>query len=188
MWFVLSYHAVVYLVSSYHCLPDPERKIPYKICCFTWQAYGQLRFRTYDSQGDELLSRYGAAARKGRADFRHVKSSTQQNAMAFERIYGSFAPKKTGTSSVRKRRLIRGGGGSVSRISNTNRPPDTGGGVLSITSCTKTSASALPPTGPRDCIHRVNRPIHLWAMNQLIGLCDRPSVTGRVTGPTSRRW
>ena len=38
--------------------------------------------------GDELLSRYGAAARTGRADFRHVKSSTQQTAMAFERIWG----------------------------------------------------------------------------------------------------
>ena len=65
-------------------------------------------------------------------------------------MYGSFAKNNHGTSPVGKRRLIRAGG-SGTRISNTCRPPDPGGGALSTVSCARTSAWTLPPKGPRDC-------------------------------------
>ena len=86
MWLVLSYHAVVYLVLSDHCLPDPERWRPCNNCCFTWQAFGQLPKAL---RGMSFYHPYGAAAREERADFRHVKtiSSTQQTAMVLKRIY-----------------------------------------------------------------------------------------------------
>ena len=88
----LCYLITPYCILCYLITASQIRSGKYRIrsVVFTWQAYGQLRFRTYGSQGDELLSRYGAAARKGRADIRHVKSSTQQTAMAFERIYALF--------------------------------------------------------------------------------------------------
>ena len=73
MWLVLSYHAVVYLVLSDHCLPDPERWRPCNNCCFTWQAFGQLPKAL---RGMSFYHPYGAAAREERADFRHVKTSS----------------------------------------------------------------------------------------------------------------
>ena len=70
-------------------------------------------------------------------------------------------------------------GGSATRISNIRRPPYPGGGASSTVRCARTSASTLPPTGPK--ITRglqIIKYIHPWTGNWLIGLRARQSVAG----------
>ena len=84
MWLVLSYLRSVSCVIL--LLPLRYGKYRIRSAVLHGRHTANYVLEPTALRGDEPLSRYGAAARKGRADIRHVKSSTQQTAMAFERI------------------------------------------------------------------------------------------------------
>ena len=107
-------------------------------------------------------------------------------------IYGSFAKYYPGMPSVGKRRLIREGGGGAGQSPGSVIQVDPQ--TLVVVCCPPTAARRRQP-GPYSqwapetaCGFRINRLIHIWAMNRSISLCGRPSVTGWITGPTGRWW